>query len=113
MPTRVDPGKYPARLGLERGDRELLRRIDDVDQVPGRGGLLGRRGLRGADVEVPVHGHRIHRDQLVAVRGRPGQLERERRLAGAGRAHDHDAGRVGASEVFQSASSAGRWPAMP
>jgi len=108
VPTGVDAVKYPARLGLKRSDRELLGRIDDVDEMPGRDLLLSRRWFRGAYVEAPVHRYRVHRHQLEVVRGHPGQFEPKCRLTGAGRANDHDTRRIRAWEVFQSASSTGR-----
>ena len=47
----VDIRQHPARVALESCHRELLGRIDDVDEVPASRRLLGSGGLRRAEVE--------------------------------------------------------------
>jgi hypothetical protein len=96
-PTHQDgtpgaPGDVGERVGhgsLERVHLERLPRIHQVDDVVADLGLLGRRGLGGADVHAPVHLHRVDRDQLD-IAPVAGERHRERRLPARGGAHDGD-----------------------
>ena len=71
----------------EPGHREVLVGIDEVDQVVGNLGPLGRRRLGRADVHPPVHLHRVDRDDLH-VGPAPGQCHGQRRLPRRGGAHE-------------------------
>ena len=62
-----------------------LGRVDDVDQVMGDARAGRRVGFRRADVHAPVDLRGVDADDLAA--DALGQRERERALAGRGRAH--------------------------
>ena len=68
---------------LEAGHRELLVGLDRVDEVVGHSSALGERRRRRADVEVPVHGHRVGGHRLQRAH-QLGERQRDRRLAGGG-----------------------------
>ena len=65
---------------LELRDRELLVRVDQVEQVVRYRRPCGGVGLGGADVHAAVHAHGVDRDD-VAVTPSPGQLQRGAGLA--------------------------------
>ena len=74
-------------------DRRRLGDVEDVELVVRDAATLGDRQLRGADVHAAVELHRVGVHDLAAAR-RFGDGERQRGLAGAGRADDRDAAGV-------------------
>ncbi len=77
----LDVGDGLPRGTLEPAQGEVLVRGDQVDQMVRHLGALGRRGFRGADVHAPIDLHRVGRDDLDVAEC-PGDIERQRRLAG-------------------------------
>src|SRR5689334_1165767 len=98
--ARLDVRDRGARRSLGAGDRPVLPRIGDVDEmVRHRGALLGRR-LRGTDVHAPVHLHRVDRDDLDVTEGARDR-QRERGLPRCGRT---DEGEVGDAQAQPAAT---------
>ena len=91
--ARGQAREHALRVRDEVGDAERLVRIDQVETVVGDPRPLGGGGLGRPDVEAPVDLARIGGDDLdrsAARRERLGELDRERGLAGRGRAADDD-----------------------
>ncbi len=63
-PSPVEVLEHGGGLGLEPAQCELLVGVDEVHQVVGNFGALGRTRLGRADVHAPVHAHRVDRHQL-------------------------------------------------
>src|SRR5581483_3925700 len=83
-----DVRQRPLAEVLVRRNAERLVRVDDVDQVVGRGGALGRCWLRGAHVHVVVDLPRVRGDHLSADAA--SDLDRERSLPDPGCPRDDD-----------------------
>ena len=80
MAPALDAGQGGGRGELEPGDREVLGRIGQVQQVVGHLRLLLRGRLGRPDVHSPVHLHRVDRHELDVAEP-PRHLEGEGRLA--------------------------------
>ncbi len=92
LPSRLDVRDHPVEGVAELDDREVLRRLHEVDQMVRDLRLVGGTRLRGADVHAAVHLHRVDRHDLP-----PGvstsDLERKGRLPGRRGPHDGELGR--------------------
>ena len=63
-PRSTDPGECGCVGVSEVGDRELVGRFDEIEQVMADLGALGRRRLRRADVHAAIHLHAVDRDEV-------------------------------------------------
>ena len=89
VPAGLDAAEDAVHLGLEPAQRELLVGIDQVHQVVGHLGPLGRPGLGRPDVHPPVDAHGVDRHELGL--GPPtGQVQRQGGLPRRRRAHEGD-----------------------
>ena len=64
MPSLLDLGDHVAADLLQPSDREILVRLDQVNQVVGNHRLLCRGGLGRADVHPPIDAHGVSHDDL-------------------------------------------------
>ena len=92
--ARANRGNRFDRIGAEPRRRVGFDRIEDVDQMMRHPRARRGVGLRRADVHAAIHLRGIHADDLdrEALRER----ERERGLAGSGRAHQQHGRNSGA-----------------
>jgi hypothetical protein len=86
-PAALDLGDDLAGQRGEAARVEGGERVGEIDEVVGSAGALLRGRLAAPEVEVPVDLDAVDPDDLASER--PGQLDRERRLAGGRGAH-HD-----------------------
>ena len=105
-PAREDPDPAAAAEGRQRvqgvgaevGHGERLVRLHEIEPVVDDAPTLGRRGLRGPDIEAAVDLSRVRRDDLgrdATLQQVLGENEGEARLAGAGRTADDHQRRTG------------------
>src|SRR6185437_16806160 len=113
MPARGDAAqRRPGRL-LELGHREVLVRVNQVEQVVRHGGPGVGSGLGGPDVHAPVDAHGVDGDDLT-VTAPEGELERRLGLARRRDADEGDRRQAPATGMRTryrgGAVTASRWP---
>jgi hypothetical protein len=91
--AREDAVDHGTSTGLVPLDAGLGRHLELVEEVVRHSSPLALGHLGRADVHPPIELHRVGVDDLdrtPRIAETLGQVERERRLAGAGRSHDGD-----------------------
>ena len=101
-PGRPEPVDLGAREVAVLGDGRGLTHVPQVEEVMRHAAALGGVGLRRPDVHAAVELHRVGVDHLAAEA--PGELDRQRGLAGGRRADDGDDGRECGHAAVQSAA---------
>jgi hypothetical protein len=87
-----------ARGSLELGDREVLTRIDEIDQVVANLTPFAERWLRRGEIHAAVHAHGINADDLD-ISSTKGQLVSELRLPRGRRTDEGDDRRAHVAHV--------------